>query len=164
VPGVCSDRDLGRAAADDHASTIPDVSNVTRAGSRSPLAYIESLLAPDGSVRYSRTSAQTPVWVTAQALIALAGKPFPIAPAPSRPIARHASAPSVRARPRVAASAHAAHPARVPIARARRSQPKTKAKGLTSAASLPASAQVRLEAIARTAGMLVGLVLAPVLR
>ena len=30
-------------------------------------------------MRYSRTGAQTPVWVTAQALIALAGKTFPIA-------------------------------------------------------------------------------------
>jgi hypothetical protein len=29
-------------------------------------------------VRYSRTSAQTPVWVTAQAMIALAGKTFPV--------------------------------------------------------------------------------------
>jgi prenyltransferase beta subunit len=51
-----------------------------RGGSRSPLGYIESLVAPNGSVRYSRTSTQTPVWVTAQALTALAGKPFPIAP------------------------------------------------------------------------------------
>jgi energy-coupling factor transport system substrate-specific component len=51
-----------------------------RGGSRSPLGYLESLAAPDGSVRYSRTSAQTPVWVTAEALTALAGKPFPIAP------------------------------------------------------------------------------------
>lgn len=54
---------------------------VTRAGSRSPLGYLQSLLAPDGSVRYSRTGAQTPVWVTAQALTALAAKPLPIAPA-----------------------------------------------------------------------------------
>ncbi len=51
-----------------------------RAGSRSPLGYLESLVAPNGSVRYSRTSDQTPVWVTAEALTALAGKPFPIAP------------------------------------------------------------------------------------
>jgi energy-coupling factor transport system substrate-specific component len=51
-----------------------------RGGSRSPLDYLVSLVAPDGSVRYSRTSAQTPVWVTAQALTAFAGKPFPIAP------------------------------------------------------------------------------------
>jgi prenyltransferase beta subunit len=50
-----------------------------RGGSRSPVGYLESLIAPGGSVRYSRTSAQTPVWVTAQALIALAGKTFPVA-------------------------------------------------------------------------------------
>ena len=47
---------------------------------RSPLGYLESLIASNGSVRYSRTGAQTPVWVTAQALTALAGKPLPIAP------------------------------------------------------------------------------------
>jgi prenyltransferase beta subunit len=53
-------------------------SAVRRKGSRSPVGYLESLLAPDGSIRYSRTSAQTPAWVTAQALIALAGKTFPV--------------------------------------------------------------------------------------
>jgi energy-coupling factor transport system substrate-specific component len=57
-----------------------NVSAVTREGSRSPLGYLQTLLAPDGSVRYSRTGAQTPVWVTAQALIALAGKPLPVSP------------------------------------------------------------------------------------
>jgi len=31
-------------------------------------------------VYYSRTSAQSPVWVTAEALTALAAKPFPVAP------------------------------------------------------------------------------------
>jgi uncharacterized membrane protein len=51
---------------------------VRRRGSRSPDGYLESLLAPGGSIRYSRTGAQTPVWVTAQALIALAGKTFPV--------------------------------------------------------------------------------------
>lgn len=57
-----------------------DVTAFKRRGSRSPLGYLESLIGPEGSVRYSRTSTQTPVWVTAQALTALAGKPFPIAP------------------------------------------------------------------------------------
>jgi len=47
-------------------------------GGRSPLEYLQSLVAPNGSVYYSRTSAQTPVWVTAQALTALAGRPFPV--------------------------------------------------------------------------------------
>jgi energy-coupling factor transport system substrate-specific component len=69
-----------------------DVASVRRHGSRSPLGYLESLIAPDGSVRYSRTGAQTPVWVTAQALTALAGKPFPIA-------APHARASVARGRP-----------------------------------------------------------------
>jgi len=54
--------------------------SVRRRGSRSPVGYLESLLAPGGSIRYSRTSSQAPVWVTAQALIALAGKTFPVAP------------------------------------------------------------------------------------
>ena len=58
-----------------------DPATTVRAGSRSPLGYLESLIVPDGSVRYSRTGAQTPVWVTAQALTALAGRPFPISPA-----------------------------------------------------------------------------------
>jgi energy-coupling factor transport system substrate-specific component len=49
-----------------------------RRGSRSPVGYLESLLAPGGSIRYSRTSSQAPVWVTAEALIALAGKTFPV--------------------------------------------------------------------------------------
>ncbi len=53
---------------------------VRRHGSRSPVGYLESLLAPGGSIRYSRTSSQAPVWVTAQALIALAGKTFPVGP------------------------------------------------------------------------------------
>jgi energy-coupling factor transport system substrate-specific component len=51
---------------------------IRRRGSRSPEGYLESLLAPGGSIRYSRTSAQSPVWVTAQALVALAGKTFPV--------------------------------------------------------------------------------------
>jgi energy-coupling factor transport system substrate-specific component len=49
-----------------------------RRGARSPLAYIRSLQVSSGAVRYSRTSTQTPVWVTAQALTGLARKPFPI--------------------------------------------------------------------------------------
>jgi energy-coupling factor transport system substrate-specific component len=51
---------------------------VRRRGSRTPVGFLESLRAPDGSIRYSRTGSQTPVWVTAQALIALAGRTFPV--------------------------------------------------------------------------------------
>jgi energy-coupling factor transport system substrate-specific component len=48
------------------------------------IAYLRSLQGPDGSVRYSRTSTQTPVWVTSQALAAMARKPLPVAPAKGR--------------------------------------------------------------------------------
>jgi prenyltransferase/squalene oxidase-like repeat protein len=51
---------------------------IHRRGSRSPLGYLQSLVSPGGAVRYSRTSTQTPVWVTAQALIAQAGRIFPV--------------------------------------------------------------------------------------
>ncbi|MDP2711144.1 MAG: terpene cyclase/mutase family protein [Solirubrobacteraceae bacterium] len=49
-----------------------------RGGARSPLAYLASLQSSGGAVRYSRSSAQTPVWVTAQALTGLARTPFPL--------------------------------------------------------------------------------------
>jgi hypothetical protein len=52
--------------------------SVHRRGSRSPLGYLQSLVSPAGSIRYSRTGTQTPVWVTAQALMALAGKTLPV--------------------------------------------------------------------------------------
>lgn len=49
---------------------------------RSPIAYLKRLVAGNGSVRYSSGVVQAPVWVTAEVLAALAGKPFPVA-APS---------------------------------------------------------------------------------
>ena len=44
--------------------------------------YLVRRQRSDGSVAYSSSSSQTPVWVTAQALMALRGKPLPIATAP----------------------------------------------------------------------------------
>jgi hypothetical protein len=41
-------------------------------------AYLRGLRRPDGSFRYSKRYVTTPVWVTAQALPALARKPFPL--------------------------------------------------------------------------------------
>jgi Prenyltransferase and squalene oxidase repeat len=57
-----------------------------RAGASSPLAYLDSLVMPGGAVRYSRGVTQTPVWVTGEALMAMEGKPLPIA-APAPPLA-----------------------------------------------------------------------------
>jgi squalene cyclase len=45
---------------------------------RRSLVYLRSLRAANGSFRYSRRYAVTPVWVTSQVLPALAGKPFPL--------------------------------------------------------------------------------------
>jgi squalene-hopene cyclase-like protein/prenyltransferase/squalene oxidase-like repeat protein len=77
-PGAASNAQSTAWAIQALVAAGRDPERLRRGGSRSPLGYLRSLVAPDGSVRYSRTSAQTPVWVTAQALTALARKPFPI--------------------------------------------------------------------------------------
>ncbi len=87
-----------------------DPSSVHRDGSPSPLDYLRSLTAADGHVRYSRSLDQTPTWVTAEALMALEGKPLPVAavrrpaaPPPTRAATHtppsHRAAP-LRSRPR----------------------------------------------------------------
>jgi energy-coupling factor transport system substrate-specific component len=63
------------------------------AGSRAR-TYLVRLQRRDGSVAYSSTSYQTPVWVTAQALMALEGKPLPLAAVPRRTRRARASAAS----------------------------------------------------------------------
>lgn len=129
--------------------------SVTRHGSRSPVAYLRSLIAGDGSVRYSRTTAQTPVWVTAQALLALAGKPFPITPPPRAPRPRSSAAPP-SARPAAAPTGRAGQwPAR-DSARARRH---SAAKPGTGPAA-PVGADAAALAAGRVAGMLVGSMIA----
>jgi hypothetical protein len=50
-----------------------------RTPGRAAFRFLAGLRRPDGSYRYSRAYATTPVWVTAQVLPALAGKPFPFA-------------------------------------------------------------------------------------
>ena len=49
------------------------------------LDYLRSLQAEDGSVQYARGNGQTPVWVTAQALLAFERAPFPLAAVPREP-------------------------------------------------------------------------------
>jgi hypothetical protein len=45
---------------------------------RRALAYLRRMQLPDGAIRYSSGSTQTPVWVTAEALMALEGRPLPL--------------------------------------------------------------------------------------
>jgi energy-coupling factor transport system substrate-specific component len=58
-------------------------------------AYLVRLQRRDGSIAYSSTSSQTPVWVTAQALMALRRAPLPLEAVPrERRPAESAAAPS----------------------------------------------------------------------
>jgi squalene-hopene cyclase-like protein len=67
----------------------------TSTGRRSGLDYLAARRASDGHYRYSATSDQTPVWVTGQALMAVAGKPLPLAAVPraAKPQGSHGGGP-----------------------------------------------------------------------
>ena len=72
---------LVRGRASDAQSTAWVLQAYAAAGRRAPRrarAFLLSLRRPDGSFRYSRRYAVTPVWVTSQVIPALAGKPFPL--------------------------------------------------------------------------------------
>ncbi|HEY1521588.1 MAG TPA: prenyltransferase/squalene oxidase repeat-containing protein [Solirubrobacteraceae bacterium] len=91
-----------------------DPSSLHRVGAPSPPDYLRSLEASDGHIRYSRSSDQTPVWVTAEAIMALDGRALPIvAPARSRPQAKTPMVapprPATRARPGSAPPHHRRH-------------------------------------------------------
>jgi energy-coupling factor transport system substrate-specific component len=71
-------------------STAWAIQGLVAAGSgRKPIdkgvAFLKRLRDSDGHFRYSRSSDQTPIWVTSQALLALAEKPFPLARVARRP-------------------------------------------------------------------------------
>ena len=70
-----------------------------RSGGRSPLDYLASVKAADGHYRYSTATDQTPVWVTAQALMAVNGKAFPLAPVSRRTQAQAGGGSAGAARP-----------------------------------------------------------------
>ncbi len=65
----------------DAQSTAWAIQAFAAAGVKPParaFRYLAGLRRPDGSYRYSRKYATTPVWVTSQVLPALARKPFPL--------------------------------------------------------------------------------------
>jgi energy-coupling factor transport system substrate-specific component len=129
-----------------------DPAKVRRNGSRDPLAYLRSLTAASGEVRYSRTSRQTPVWVTAQAVMALARKPLPLRPVPR---ARRA-APDPAATPTPAAPRKKAAP-----------RPPAANKPAATPTATPAPARSLAAAVvparAHDAGFVAGLVAAAIL-
>jgi energy-coupling factor transport system substrate-specific component len=61
-----------------------DPAKVSDAGN-SALDYLAARQAGDGHYRYSESSDQTPVWVTGQVLVAVAGDALPIEPPPRQP-------------------------------------------------------------------------------
>jgi hypothetical protein len=73
--------ELSRGRGSDVQSTAWAVQAFVAAGRRPPpsaLRYLLRMQRPDGSFRYSARYAVTPVWVTSQALAALARKPLPL--------------------------------------------------------------------------------------
>lgn len=72
---------LGPGRAADAQSTAWAIQAFLAAGRPPPktaFRYLAQLRQPDGSYRYSKRYAATPVWVTSQVLPALARKPFPL--------------------------------------------------------------------------------------
>jgi len=124
-----------------------DVARVRRDGSVSPLGYLEGLMAGSGSVRYSRTSTQTPVWVTGEALAALAGRPLPVAPPPPA----SGPSPTRHARAQTGGAAH-------------RGGPSGASRAHGSAAVAGKAEAARASAAARALGALAALMLSPVQR
>ena len=139
------------------------IATLRRGGAVSPLAYLDSLVAANGAVRYSRGVTQTPVWVTGEALMAMEGKPLPIAaPAPPPTPAQPATSTSTT----TASQSSAARPA--DARRAKREPAHTaahKAGPPPRPAAPPASIarnQVLAGNFARAVGVLTALALAPV--
>jgi energy-coupling factor transport system substrate-specific component len=122
-----------------------DPGSLRRRGAVSPLQFLQSLIGPDGHVHYSRTSDQTPVWVTSEALMALARKSLPLAAVPRA----HRGTRSGRA----AAASVRTH---------RSSSSRHPGTGHQSAARAQARSSSALLGYATDAGLAVALVLAPI--
>jgi hypothetical protein len=144
--------------------------SLRRGGAVSPLAYLDSLVGANGAVRYSRGVTQTPVWVTGEALMAMEGKPLPIA-APPPPAAPAASASPPATSPTHAASRsphRSAPPAASPSGAANRASAHTAPRGpgppRRSSAALRSIArnQVLAGTFAGAVGVITALALAPV--
>ncbi|HEY3729275.1 MAG TPA: prenyltransferase/squalene oxidase repeat-containing protein [Solirubrobacteraceae bacterium] len=142
--------------------------SVRRGGSPTPVAYLRSLIAPDGHIRYARGADQTPVWVTGQAIMALEGKPLPFA----APAAARSSSPAPSPSPptsstTAAATAGSGAPARGSAASPARHAPavRRRSAGIAVAgAGSPgagSAAGVRVARFSSAVGLATALVLAP---
>jgi energy-coupling factor transport system substrate-specific component len=125
-----------------------------RRRSASPLDYLGSLIAADGHVRYSRGNDQTPVWVTAEALMALDGKALPLSPVP-----RPTPAPARRSPPSPSRTHAQTQTATTPAPAHRQTSTRAASR---RAASVPAAPAGDLDRLAGYAGVLTELTLATV--
>ena len=153
-PGTPSNAQSTAWAVQAFAAVRRDASTVRRGGSRSAAAYLRSLQGADGSVRYSRTSAQTPTWVTGQAVAALAERPLPVSPP-----RRGASA----ARSDGGSVSKGNTPAARPAAKPERERASTRSARKTSAAYDRELAR-QLEPAIRQTGVLTAIFLNPVVK
>jgi energy-coupling factor transport system substrate-specific component len=92
-----------------------DPGEIHHRGAIDPMAYLRSLTTASGEVRYSRTSRQTPVWVTGQALAALARKTLPLRRVPRAHRAVSAAAPAPTPAPTAAAAVQSLPPVGTPV-------------------------------------------------
>ncbi|HET9720099.1 MAG TPA: prenyltransferase/squalene oxidase repeat-containing protein [Solirubrobacteraceae bacterium] len=116
----------------------------------SPVAYLDGLIGPSGQISYARGQDQTPVWVTAQAELALLGKPLPVAAVrPARVVPVNRKSPA-RGKPRAAVHTRG----RVTRAKRRRAH-------LKRAERRPAASRLAGQ-LGSDAGALTALLLAPV--
>ncbi len=162
MPGAGSNAQSTAFAVQGLFAVGVDPSSLHRRGAPSPLDYLRSLIAADGHVRYSHGMDETPTWVTAEALMALDGKPLPIA-APARrvvpappPASRSASVPRQSTRARTAS--HAVAPVARSHHRAGRSE-RGRARRVPLAVG-PAPGATAADRLAIDAGVLTALSLA----
>jgi energy-coupling factor transport system substrate-specific component len=98
-----------------------DPSGVRRG--HSAMDYLASLIAPDGHVRYAAGLDQTPVWVTGEALMALARRTLPLGPVPA-PAVSHSSPGPATHHPSSGAARARSHARTGPAPRPRRARAK----------------------------------------
>jgi energy-coupling factor transport system substrate-specific component len=79
-PGGSSDSQSTAWAVQGLIADRVNPARITTHRSPSPLRYLRSLITGSGAIDYARGVPLTPVWVTAEVIPALDGKPFPLRP------------------------------------------------------------------------------------
>jgi len=158
MPGAGSNAQSTAFAVQGLLAAGVDPGTMRRRGA-SPLDYLRGLIASDGHVRYARNADQTPTWVTAEALLALAEKTLPLAP-----VARRAMAPARRPTPHASNRHHATATPGQRRARAARHAPARPAPARRTAvlgAAAPRTADLAVDRLTIAAAILTALSLAP---